>query len=60
MLRSRHAGGPFDREALLEGVSSELAQEGLSDRQRSALNDLERYIKESALSLSEQGNTELQ
>ena len=56
----RAPGGPFDREALLEGVSSELAEEGLSDRQRSALNDLERYIKESALSLSEQGNTELQ
>ena len=54
------SGGPFDREVLLEGVSSELAEEGLSDRQRSALNDLERYIKESALSLSEQGNTELQ
>ena len=54
------SGGPFDREVLLEGVSSELAQEGLSDRQRSALNDLERYIKELAQSLSEQGNTELQ
>ena len=54
------SGGPFDREDLLDAVSSELASEGLSNQQRSALTDLARYIKELAQSLSEQGNTELQ